>query len=334
MTLPASGAISLNQVNVELGLSGTASINMGAANVRGLFGVASGAISMSNGYGKANSFNFSITTNQTNANLRTLAVNAGWDQSVAVVATINGGVSVSGSVAGNSTAALTINGTWPGGITLVNNGTIRGRGGNGGAGGFSNGPSDAATGPGIAGSTGGRALLVSVACSINNASGVIQGGGGGGGGGGASSSGYSNENNSEWTRAAAGGGGGGYSSAAGNSSGGAAGTGGQAGTRGGGTANAAAGGGGTANSLGNGGGGGVWNYSNIIGSTGGTGGAGGNLGASGATGQTGQGFSNGGNSQGPNFRKPGGGGGAAGQAVSGNANVTWISTGTRTGPLV
>jgi hypothetical protein len=56
MTLPASGAISLNNVNVELGLSGTASINMGSAAVRGLFGVASGAISMSDGYGKSNEF--------------------------------------------------------------------------------------------------------------------------------------------------------------------------------------------------------------------------------------------------------------------------------------
>ena len=51
MALPASGTISLNQVNVELGNSGTASINMGSSDVRGLFGVASGAISMSNGYG-------------------------------------------------------------------------------------------------------------------------------------------------------------------------------------------------------------------------------------------------------------------------------------------
>lgn len=54
MTLPASGAISLNNVNVELGLSGTTSINMNQATVRTLFGVASGAISMSDGYGKSN----------------------------------------------------------------------------------------------------------------------------------------------------------------------------------------------------------------------------------------------------------------------------------------
>lgn len=54
MALPASGQITLNQVNVELGLSGTAQIGMNDAAVRGLFDVASGQISMSNGYGKAN----------------------------------------------------------------------------------------------------------------------------------------------------------------------------------------------------------------------------------------------------------------------------------------
>jgi len=55
MTLPASGAISLNNVNVELGRSATAQIDLNNAGVRTLFGVPSGAIAMSNGYGKANS---------------------------------------------------------------------------------------------------------------------------------------------------------------------------------------------------------------------------------------------------------------------------------------
>jgi hypothetical protein len=53
MALPSSGAISLNDVNVELGNSGNASINMGSTAVRDLFGVASGAISLSDGYGAA-----------------------------------------------------------------------------------------------------------------------------------------------------------------------------------------------------------------------------------------------------------------------------------------
>jgi hypothetical protein len=54
MGLPASGQITLNQVNVELGNSGTAQIGMNDAAVRGLFGIASGEIEMSDGYGKSN----------------------------------------------------------------------------------------------------------------------------------------------------------------------------------------------------------------------------------------------------------------------------------------
>ena len=54
MALPASGQISLNQVNVELGLSGTAQIDMNSSAVRGLFDIASGEIEMSDGYGKSN----------------------------------------------------------------------------------------------------------------------------------------------------------------------------------------------------------------------------------------------------------------------------------------
>jgi len=53
MTLPASGPISLSQVNTELQLSSTATISLNDTNVRTLFGVPSGAISMSNGYGKS-----------------------------------------------------------------------------------------------------------------------------------------------------------------------------------------------------------------------------------------------------------------------------------------
>jgi len=61
MALQTSGQISLNDVNVELGNSGTAQISMGSSAVRGLFGVASGQIRMSDGYGKANEF---VLTNE------------------------------------------------------------------------------------------------------------------------------------------------------------------------------------------------------------------------------------------------------------------------------
>lgn len=55
MALPTTGsAISLNQVNVELALTGTTAINMNQATVRTLFAKPSGAIAMSDGYGKSN----------------------------------------------------------------------------------------------------------------------------------------------------------------------------------------------------------------------------------------------------------------------------------------
>ena len=311
MALPASGAISLNQVNVELGNAGTASINMNSAAVRGLFGVASGAISMSDGYGKSNEFSFSITSNQTNANLRTLAVNAGWDQSIAVVATINSGVRMTSNTVG--TPGLTINGAWPGGIELVNNGTIVGRGGDGGAGGLGgvgNTAFNNAT-PGSAGSAGGLALTISVPVSIRN-NGTIAGGGGGGGGGGGYAINVGSSKDENWFKYGGGGGGGGQSSST-NSSGGAGGAASfQAGGAGGtGTFSAAGafGAGGT--------GGTTFGQSNI-------GGAGGGWGSAGGPGSR---YFTGTNA------KLGGAGGAAGAATSGQANVTWLATGTRLGPL-
>jgi len=51
MTLPVSGPISFCDVNVELGLTSTDPLSLNDAAVRTLFGVASGAISMSDGYG-------------------------------------------------------------------------------------------------------------------------------------------------------------------------------------------------------------------------------------------------------------------------------------------
>jgi hypothetical protein len=299
MTLPASGAISFNNINVELGVSGTTQASLGQTSYRNLAGVASGAISMSNFYGKANEFAFTISSNQTNANLRTLAVNAGWNQSSKVVATINSGVYISSN--GTGTPALTVNGSFPGGVELINNGLIIGMGGNGGNGG---GGTYSGYYQGSSGGAGGLSLSVSSAISINNA-GTIGGGGGGGGGGGPGL--IYNEYGLNGV-AGGGGGGGGRSSVAANSSGGSGGQGdypygyGPAGSGGSGTSGSA------------GGGGGAYQY-------GGTGGSGGGWGSSGASGGNGLDYAG------------AGGGGSGGGAVSGNGNITWIATGTRLGSI-
>ena len=79
MALPSSGAISLSDVNVELGKSATATISMNDSDLRGLFGLASGAVDMASGRGKSNQFSLTISTNQNNANMATVATAAGWD---------------------------------------------------------------------------------------------------------------------------------------------------------------------------------------------------------------------------------------------------------------
>ncbi len=320
MTLPA-GTISLSEVNVELGLSATAQISLNDAAVRTLAGVASGAIGMTDLQGKSNVFAFTISSNQVDANLRSLAISAGWNGTSAVQATVNADVWISGSVAANSTAAITINGSFPAGVTLINNGTIAGRGGNGGAG---------ATEPGFAGAgtAGGCALLASVGVTIQN-NGTIAGGGGGGGGGGFNlvSSTCSMGEDDCRVEPGGGGGGGGRSNASYTASGGAAGASSYSasGTCSSGAIAASAGGTGTSSAAGGGGAAAKSpnscrcpNCENVYGGAGGAGGAWGTAGTTGAA----------------TPDRVGGAGGAAGQAVSGNSNITWTAFGTRSGPIV
>lgn len=301
MALPATGPISMSQVNVELGLSATALITLNDTAVRNLAGVASGTISMQNMLGKSSAFAFTIAANQTNADLRTLAINAGWSGSDAVQATISSGVVITA----NSTAAraMTVSGSFPAGVTLINNGTIVGMGGGGGRGG--NGGTKSDPNAGIAGASGGAALDVAVALTLQN-NGTIAGGGGGGGGGG----GRNSNNNSQ--RVAGGGGGGGRSGLT-NSAGGLGGV----------TVSQGSGSAGGAGTLSSAGAGGASSTSSG-GFTNGFGGNGGNWGAGGGSGAAA-------------VNSPDSGvvaaGGAAGAAVIGNSNITYTATGTRLGPI-
>jgi len=61
MALQSSGAISFNNINVELGVAGTTQASLNQSSYRTLAGVASGAISMSNFYGKSAGTPVSIT---------------------------------------------------------------------------------------------------------------------------------------------------------------------------------------------------------------------------------------------------------------------------------
>ena len=292
MALPSSGSISLGQVNTELGVSATATRSLGETTTRNLFGVSSGAISMSQGYGKANQFAFTISSSVSNANLRTLAVNAGWNQSSKVVATINSGVYVYANA--TNQVGLTIDGSFPGGVELVNNGYILGQGGNGGGGGGTwDAGESCGLGSGGSGGAGGKALHVATGVTIYN-NGTIGGGGGGGGGGGA------------------GRGAGSYSCAGGGSGGG-----GRTGLTNSSGANA-----GTVNGAGAGGGGGWFSFPYGSG-RGGNGGSGGNWGASGSNGGGG----------GYVYGASGGSGGGGGACLTGNGYITWGATGTRYGSI-
>lgn len=234
-----------------------------------------------------------ISSNTANYTLNTAKAPGYVAGKSAVTLTINSGVIVSSSSTGSY--AFSVDNSWSVGdrVTIVNNGTILGRGGNGGGG---NPGSTGFPNPGLPGSAGGPALFVNFPTTINNGSGRIAGGGGGGGGGGASSS-----------PAIAGG------------SGGGGGIGGSNGGPGGASSSSFPGIPGTAGTLtANGTGGPAVTSSGKFTFSGGKGGDGGSYGSSG----------NNGNGAGGG---DGGSGGAAGGAIVGVSKVTFAATGTING---
>ena len=321
MALPSTGPITMGDINVELGLTRTQQLSMGSTVVRNLFGVASGPIRMAaDGRGKSSSFRFNITTNTTNANLRTLAINAGWDTTSKVEATVNSGVYVYSTT--TATPGLTIDGSFPGGVELINNGYIIGMGGAGGS--------------TAAGFAGGPAISLGTDCFITNNS-YIAGEGGGG-------SAYANGN------AGGGGGAGGGTGGEGNGAGIAAGgTPGNTGANGSGPGSGAGGGrilpgtGGAGERVdlntraigGGAGGGGGAGYGYYLVQNGAAGGSNNSVGSNGTL-NSGEGFWSA--AGGGGWGAAGGSGryfgGAGGKAVNLNGNsVTWLETGTRWGAI-
>jgi len=131
MPLNPSGPISLGgttagqSIALENGGPGTAQIALNDAAVRSLAGVPTGQIVMPTDFwGKSNLFSFNVPAG-TDVNLRSAAITAGWPGSGAVLATIQPGTTIQSSSTGGY--ALTINGAWPGGVTLDNKGLVVGR---------------------------------------------------------------------------------------------------------------------------------------------------------------------------------------------------------------
>jgi hypothetical protein len=266
MPLPSSGQITLDQMHVEVGgTSGTqASIN--DSDIRSMIGASSGQanLSFSDFYGASSgvTINITISSNTNNYNL--------WDNkggtysagNTTVNLTINSGVTLGST---STDYAFTTGLGWVTGdvINITNNGTIKGKGGNGGAGGnavYNSSVSNAGNG-----GTGGPAFRGQFACTVTN-NGSVYGGGGGGGGGGSF---YGRLTIIKTTTSYAQGGGGG-----GGGAGVIAGSGGSGGSASGGQSTA----------QGNNGNAGTATAGGAGGTNAGSGGAGGGLGANGVTG--------------------------------------------------
>jgi hypothetical protein len=178
MTTP-TGTISLNNVNVELGLAGTTTINMNQANVRTLAGVGGSGtiISMNDLRGKSNrvTINYVFSANTANAALNLSALSGYVASKSDITITVNSGVYLYATTTGGY--GLNLSGATTGDtVTIVNNGNIMGMGGAG-----TDGDAVVTTLPGL---PGGPALNLGIGVNptINNQSGYIGGGGGGGGG--------------------------------------------------------------------------------------------------------------------------------------------------------
>ena len=127
MAVP-TGQVSLSDIATEYGGSAPHAMSeyYGKGNAAG-----SGQMLLhANFQGTSNIFTFNISSGA-NKNFRTLAVAAGWDGSAIPQGTLTSGQILSSGSTGSY--AFVINGSLPSGSKFINNGTIVGRGGNGGS---------------------------------------------------------------------------------------------------------------------------------------------------------------------------------------------------------
>jgi hypothetical protein len=138
MALPTSGPISLNEIHIEAGGTSGTTASINDADIRALIGKAAGVtMSFSEWYGAsaAVTINLTIGANTNNYNIQNSRGGTYVAGVTTVNLTINSGVTVGSTSTG--TYALETGSGWASGdvINIINNGTVKGRGGNGGAGG-------------------------------------------------------------------------------------------------------------------------------------------------------------------------------------------------------
>ena len=102
MTLPTSGPISLRDIAIEFGKNPS-----GRISLSDFYGIApgvptSGKIAFSDFYGKSNAFTLTLNSFIQAPNIRQLAINAGWNQSVRLVVNINANMAIISFPAGTS----------------------------------------------------------------------------------------------------------------------------------------------------------------------------------------------------------------------------------------
>lgn len=170
MTLPV-GQISLSQVNTELVKAAGAVISLNDAAVRTLAAKPSGIISMNDLRGKTSIFSVATSTQGGQLDVRTIAVNSGWNQQSKLSFTIN-----NHTYPGGRYAPVLVTGNFPNGLNLIiGSGVwVVGRGGDGGTNG--------------GGGSSGLAAIVFSNIQLGGPAyiynyGQIAGGGGGGAGG-------------------------------------------------------------------------------------------------------------------------------------------------------
>lgn len=173
MPLPTTGPLSLSDIAAEFGGTPPHSISE-------YFGAASGvpgqglAIGVGHFRGKSGMWQHTITANQQELNLRTYALANGWDGASAAEITVASGIYIWSD--NTAVAGLDTGGAWPGGLTIINNGFIMGKGGDGGGQWLDASSNITLRAP----TSGGPAINLTTNAQIDNTNGYIGGGGGGG----------------------------------------------------------------------------------------------------------------------------------------------------------